>query len=589
MRTDFLNSKTINGVIHAFTVLIISTLFYQQTSKVTSGERTCVASYDGFGYYLYLAAIADQGTLDVSKEWAQNLQNRYCSGVEAYQLVQRENGHYLNMYHMGLSVVLAPSFLIGHFWASTAGYPTDGMSFPYQVTFILNAWLFFVLGWYYLRKLLLLFFLPRDTAILTMVLLIGTNYLITTTEMFVLQHEYVFALVAAFLYYLFRYRNDHRFRFVGPILLGLIVFIRPTHIVLGCIPALLLYDKSKGLRNWIKELIPYLVAGFLWQVPQILYWKIVGGTWFEMNLHVNEIILFDAHFTDFLFSYRKGWLLYTPLFVLLPLGFWKLYQYDIRMFYSFIVTSVLSIWFMAGWECWWYASSFGQRPMVDIYPLLILPLAFFMTTIQKPIWKVVLSVFVVFCVVLNLFQSVQFKRSIIADDRMTKDQYWAVFGELDPTVTNRLRLIVNESDKNWMENRSEYLKLGYHFEQKVLLNSTKTITCPAGEDWGFEHITLLDHLQTEETELKAELAWNVEDSTGSVSLCMEVANKHNVYNWNTIELALLKPKNDSLNYTFTLPSLHHDYDYLQIYLVNRSGKAFHLKRFKLTASSLIRE
>lgn len=574
---------------HALIVLLLSFAFMQQLLKVSSGENRCVASYDGFGYYLYLAALTDQGTLDVDKEWAQKLQDRYCNGTEVYQLIQRDNGHYLNVYHMGLSVVLAPSFMIGHVWAVAGDYPTDGMSFPYHFMYILNAWLFVFLGWYYLRKLLLLFCSEQATFWITLLLLFGTNYLITSVMMYMLQHGYVFTLVAAFLYYLLRYRKDGSYRFVAPVLLGLIVLIRPSHLVLGLLPILLLYDRNKGVRSWIVQLLPYLIAGFLIQIPQLLYWRLIGGHWIESNLHVEEVILFDAHFSDFLFSFRKGWLLYTPFFLLLPFGFWMLYKKDRRLFYAALVTSFMSIWVMAGWECWWYASSFGQRPVVDIYPLLILPIALLLTSLRKQHWRFILYTFAGLCLLLNVFQSEQFRRGIIANDRMTEDQYWAVLGELDASKVNPFRLRVNEMDPDWTKQYQKYLDLGYRFEKKVLLNSDQMITCPANEDWGFDHITLMEHLATDETELKADFAWEVADTTGSVTLRMELANKHNVYLWNTIELALNKPRSDSATFSFTLPTLHHSYDYLQVYLVNRSGKEIRLKRFQLTATSLIRD
>lgn len=589
MRLVSLKKVAFHNWVHTSVVLAISLAFFFQLTKVTSGKQTCVAAYDGFGYYLYLAALADQGTVDVSKDWAQELQNKYCGGTEAYQLVQRENGHFLNVYHMGLAFVLAPSFLIGHLWATVAGYPTDGMSYPYLVLYVLNAWLFALLGWIYVRKLLLLFFSQRETALLVLLLLLGTNYFLTATTMFVLQHVYIFALVAAFLYYFFRYGKEGKYKYVAPILLGLIVVVRPTHIVLGIIPALLLFKKEKGFNDWMRELLPYAIAGIVWQIPQILYWRLVGGTWIEMNLHVNEIVLFDAHFTDFLFSYRKGWLLYTPLFLLLPFGFWFLRQEDKRLFFALLITTFLSIWLMAAWECWWYASSFGQRPVVDIYPLLILPIGFLLARIRNARWKMTVFAFAGICFALNLFQSEQFTRGIIADDRMTKDQYWATFGVLDTKAVNPFRLRVDENDPYWTMHVAQYTQLGYRLEKKTLLNRTDIIRCPAGKDWGFDHIMLMKHLRTDETALRANFAWEVEDTTGSATLRMEVANKHNVYIWNTIELALQKPKTDSMTFQFTLPTLHHDYDYLQIYLVNRTGKMVRLKRFKLTAISLIRD
>ena len=99
----------------------------------------------------------------------------------------------------------------------------------------------------------------------------------------------------------------------------------------------------------------------------------------------------------------------------------------------------------------------------------------------------------------------------------------------------------------------------------------------------------MNHLKTNETELEASFAWESEDTTSSATLRMEIANKHNVYIWHSIELAQHQPRNGNMTYRFTLPTLHHSYDYLQIYLVNQTGGRVRLKRFKLTATSLLRE
>jgi hypothetical protein len=100
---------------------------------------------------------------------------------------------------------------------------------------------------------------------------------------------------------------------------------------------------------------------------------------------------------------------------------------------SVLVLLPIYLYLVSSWWCWWYGGSFSQRSMIDIYPLLALPLAAFIFQIshfsvnkQKAIFTII-TLFVL----LNIFQTVQYKYNIIDFDGMTAKEYVQVFGTLD--------------------------------------------------------------------------------------------------------------------------------------------------------------
>ncbi len=174
--------------------------FSGKLSQVVKNESTCVCAYDGFGYYMYLPHLVQKGNLFMTHEWAQDLQDEYCDGIYAYQLLPAKNGE-IDVYQMGQSYLEAPSFFIGHAFAKIFDYKTDGFSKPYHIAFILNVLLFIGLGLFYCRRFFLLFFSDKLSALLLLICVIGTNYWITATLSYTMQHVYLFALVASFGYY----------------------------------------------------------------------------------------------------------------------------------------------------------------------------------------------------------------------------------------------------------------------------------------------------------------------------------------------------------------------------------------------------
>ena len=168
-------AKSLSGkvVLLLFTIFIVS--FAPKLKNIASGEDRCLCAYDGYGYYLYIPHFFEKGTLDIQQEWAQELQNDYCNGTYAYQIVRTEKGKELNVYHMGQAFVELPSYILGDLSARLFGYKTDGFSKPYYIFFIVNVLFFILLGLLYTRKTLLLFLSDRHTAITLLVLYLASS------------------------------------------------------------------------------------------------------------------------------------------------------------------------------------------------------------------------------------------------------------------------------------------------------------------------------------------------------------------------------------------------------------------------------
>lgn len=282
--------------------------FVPKLKDIAIGGDRCLCAYDGYGYYMYLPHFFNKRNLNITQESAQQLQNEYCDGIYAYQIIRTEKGNELNIYHLGLAFVELPGYVVGDVSARILGFKTDGFSKPYYIAFILNVLLFVFLGLLYLRKLLLLCFDEKITAITILALYFASNIYITFYLQNDLQHLYLFALNAIFLYHTVLFiRNKSRKQLIlSALFLGLTVAIRPTQVLLGLFPLILLL-KEYGIRwAFFKRIWIYPALGVLWNLPQIAYWWIIGGEPFIPNLHTENIILKDPNLLDFLFSYKKG-------------------------------------------------------------------------------------------------------------------------------------------------------------------------------------------------------------------------------------------------------------------------------------------
>lgn len=451
------------------------------------GFSELAISWDSFGYYLYLPYTFIYNDLSFSDlSHVQSIADLYESTDTLYQLTYVPNGNHVIKYPVGMAILMAPFFFIGHALAYLLGYPTDGFSAPYDLMVSVGNLVYVMIGFVYLRKVLLHFFTSKVTIIVLFSVVIGTNFLYMATTGAGNSHIPLFTLHAIALYLTIKWhlapsiKNSLKFGAV----IGLMIITRPTEILFLVIPIFWgvtsLKEFFQKYYNLITKKTLSLIVfsaviisiGFI----QLLYWKKITGEWLFYS-YDNAGEGFDfmrPNLKDFLFSYRKGWFLYTPIMLLasVGLGFTLLKKYKFGI--SILLFVVLNIWVLSSWSCWWYAGSYSQRSVVQSYPEMAVALGALLTFTFERIWlRRTTIVLISATILLNLFQTWQFDERIINGSRMSKEYYWTVFGKTSiPKGAEKLLMINRPSiQKTKPEDISQYKKV-----KTILLKDKVTFT-----------------------------------------------------------------------------------------------------------------
>lgn len=415
----------IGGVIVVFIVIQL----------LRGGDAYRIIDGDGSGYYAYLPAVFVHGTTDFTTVFELEKSRR---GLDYL-------GHYfhqvgeikVNKYYLGTALMMFPFFILAWLYSFISGMPPDGYNILFQYSIALGAAIYGAIGLIATKKLIELFNVNKAISFLTIVIILfGTNLFYYTFLHPSHSHVYSFAAIAVFLlfarrYFLYGFISDFR---MAMLFLGLIILIRPTNaIVIFSLPFIsgsftVFSEGVKKLINLPKKMLTgllilvsvfsiQLIFNFI-QTGNILLW-----TYRNEGFHFNEPAILS-----FLFSYRKGFFVYTPLMLLIVPGMMLFFQRSKFSFYSFFAFVLILIYMLSSWWNWFFGNSFGMRAMVDFYPILALPLALLINQFSETKWKrLLLSFFIVPVIALNLFQTFQYYTGIIHVDSMTKEKYWYVF------------------------------------------------------------------------------------------------------------------------------------------------------------------
>jgi hypothetical protein len=402
-------------------------------------------AYDKSGYHLYLPAIVIHNDLRELKFYEQ-IDSVYnpTDDIKWYSITFLPEGGKLNKYPLGVSILDLPFFLIAHLYTITAkSNPADGYSVPYQYATCISTIIWVCIGLFYLRRLLLRTYNEQITLWVLIAIALGTNIYYYTAFDQGMSHPYSFFLFAAALCYTdewYRFEKNRSAMFLA-IVTGLIVITRPSD---GLMVFMILFWRVNSIRT-LKERLQYyqkhvrvvLLAAALFALVlfiQFGYWKYVTGDWIYYS-YTNEHFLWrEPKIFEGLFGYRKGWFIYSPIAFIAALGFFNLWKKDRKMVPSLIIFLLSIIYVTFCWWNWWYGGGFGSRPLIDILPVMALPLAALLNDVfstKKTYIKLAAGAILTFFVFLNIFQSYQAAKMVIHVDRMTKEYYWRVFLKLE--------------------------------------------------------------------------------------------------------------------------------------------------------------
>lgn len=436
MKFDSIKKISFSKII--FWLLFISMLYSVFSLKRWSMAETNakIINWDVTSYYSYLPAAFIYH--DITFEFISKFPEKKFGEKHEFFYQTAPNGGKVAKFTMGTAFLYAPFFYIAHASAHIFNYEANGFSIPYEFCLALSSLFYLFIGLYFLRKMLLLFFNEKSTALTLISVLLGTNLYYYTTNEPAMSHVYSFSLVSAFMFHFITWYNFPTFKkaiYIG-LLFGMIVLIRPVNIVILAFPLFYgVYNKETFfsklhfiLKHW-KQLAIIGLSCFVVFVPQLIYWKYITGSWLFYS-YLNETFYFaHPHILKGLLSYRNGWFIYTPLMFIAFTGLFSLSKKNKTLMLPVFIFFFINIYVAYSWWTWWYGGSFGSRPMIDTYAIMALPMAaLFQQLIGKS--KVIAIVFVTIIaalITLNLFQSYQKRKGIIHHDAMSKEAYWYVF------------------------------------------------------------------------------------------------------------------------------------------------------------------
>lgn len=396
-----------------------------------------VIEYDIHSYYGYLPSLFIYDDIKLEKSEYKYGDNKYL-----FWPVFTEDGRKVNRMSMGTAILYTPFFLAAHIYASVTDYPEDGFSEPYKFFLLLSTIFYLIIGFDFLRKILNRYdFSDKHSAIVILLIGLGTNLLCYASQSAPMSHVYSFCLFAIFIYYgiLWHQRQSIIHTAILGLSFGLISLIRPSNAVIILFFALQGISHVTGLRDrvsfflskWTSLLLMLFFVLLVW-VPQCIYWKITTGHFIYYSYTDNGFYFNNPMILEGLFGFRKGWLIYTPMMSFALLGIFFLRDEVKKLRTAIIVFMIINIYVIFSWWCWWYGGTFGQRSFIECFPLLAIPFASWIKYLseKKIFLNVIFYAVAAFFIWLNIFQTYQFEFHSLHHDGMTRELYFKQFGSM---------------------------------------------------------------------------------------------------------------------------------------------------------------
>ncbi|MGE0638471.1 MAG: hypothetical protein AB7G44_02325 [Bacteroidia bacterium] len=428
-------------MINKITIVIILLITVWVSSNLHWSDKyykSTIQWNDATGYYAYLPAIVIYHDLNFT--YHDSLVRKYYNPAKYYDYRIIYNGKVINKYYAGTALCILPFFVAGHIWSLYTDYSADGFSTPYYIAVSIASIFYLFIGLLYVQKTLKIYHTTENVqSAILLSLVFGTNLFYYASDEPCLSHVYSFTFISAFVYHAKKYFvswNKKDF-YLCSLFIGFIILIRPINgIIIFSIPFIAgNLNSLDNLYKWTlnnKLVIFYsFVACILVTSIQLIIYKIQCGSFFIYSYQEEGFNWTNPQIANFLFSYKKGFFLYTPLAIFSLPGFVFLFRKNQFEFYSFSVFVIILVYVLSSWWNWWYGGSFSSRVLIDYYIFLAILFSFSYQIIKNKIRSSVLIAIQFILIIVCQIQTYQYRYYIIINDGMTKEQYWNVFLRVD--------------------------------------------------------------------------------------------------------------------------------------------------------------
>jgi hypothetical protein len=427
-------------------ILLFTVVSFYIICNTSKDWQWWVFKWDKSGYHLYLPAFFIYKDIKELKFYKYIDEAYMPTGdLKEYELNKLPNGNKANKYSIGVAVRELPFFVAAHFVnkyyinRNTVIYPQDGYSVPYQWGAVISNLFWIVLGLVILRKFLRRNFNDTVTAITLLAIACGTNlyhYAVFTHGM---AHGYLFFDFALVMYATDRLygTGNKKYLYLLGLALGCIAITRISDLVVMLIPLLWGLNTIPAVKqrlSFLRQSIPHIAGALLLffcvLMIQLYYWKYVTGAWIYNGYTDEGFVWTDPAIWQGLFSFRKGWFIYTPLAVFMLWGIYSMRRRFGQLMPAMLMFTVVNIYVIFSWWNWWYGGSFGGRALIESFAVLSLPFAAFTEQVllhRSAVIKFASGILLVLLVALNMFQSYQAYKVVIHWDGMTQAYYFRAF------------------------------------------------------------------------------------------------------------------------------------------------------------------
>ncbi len=426
----------VKGLIWKITwlALSIATLVYFKGIERSKAERVEYRPiyWDAISYYAYLPAtfIYHDLSLDFTRRPGKDMNRQFWPETAP-------NGGLVIKTTMGIAWLYAPFFFAAHVYSLFSGDALSGFSQPYQFAIGISGLFYGLWGLWLMGGVLRRYFPDAAVAATLVCFAVGTNLFNYITYEAAMSHAFNFFLIAWLLKINQRWHDEPtaaRSFWLG-FLVGWITLVRPTNILIILVPVLfgmgspVFREKYRILAKNPRWVLYAIMGAFLIGFPQLIYWKLNSGHWLFFSYTGEKFYWTRPYIVEFLFSYRKGWLVYSPLLLLSFAGLFSLRGSARGYLTPILLLFPIIIYLLSCWWTWWFGGGFGGRPMVDWYPLLMIPFAAILHALWKGNWlvKIPAVLVILFCLTLSWHQNWQYKVGLIHYDSMSKKAYQASF------------------------------------------------------------------------------------------------------------------------------------------------------------------
>jgi hypothetical protein len=427
--------------IYTLIFVFVFMIFFQNYFRFWNSDKgETPFQWDADQYYSYLPATFIYHDLDFNY-------------TTRYWLIKTPTGKQVPKMTSGVAIMMTPFFLLGHKIAINQNSPQDGYSEPYGTCVHYGSMFYALMGLIILAFVLRRFYSDMITALTIITLFFATNLFYYTFRDGEMAHSYSFFLVSLFVWLTCRWHERQKsiyFLWLG-LTVGLATLVRPTEILIFLVFVLYGVYSFSGLVEKIKNIvfsyknIPLFLMGFIliWS-PQLIFWKMQAGSFLFFSYGDEGFFWTDPKIVNFLFGYRKGWFVYTPIMLFAIAGLFMLKTKNKNFKLAIIAYLILNIYVLSCWWCWWFGGGFSSRSLVQGYAFLAIPLAAFYQFIfslnfkqqiinifAKGLTVLLFSVFLCLNIIQKYKYDHQANHRLLHYDGMTKAAYWRVFGKFD--------------------------------------------------------------------------------------------------------------------------------------------------------------